>query len=59
MRTPTTTTDSIVTPSAAHFRDRAHNLAQFAHERDSKRATLLALELRQLADILAASEAVR
>jgi hypothetical protein len=59
MPTNKTRRDSIVPPLVAYFRDRAHNLAQFAYQRDSRRATRLALELRQLADILAASEAVR
>jgi hypothetical protein len=43
-------------PSAAYFRHRAEVTARFAYERDSKRATLLALDLLALADVLATAE---
>jgi hypothetical protein len=55
MRTPTRRT-SIIAPTAALWYQRAHAVAQHAYAHDSKRAAVLALELRQLADVLAAAE---
>jgi hypothetical protein len=55
----TTNDTHSLAPRAAYLRDRAERLAQFAYQRDSKNATRLALELRQLAAILAAIEVRR